>query len=454
MGEHAKDVVHLGGIDIPNQVFAQATSFKAFKSCAGEEGLLGLGFAEISSHNFPTVLQNLKDVLRFPVFSLFLDPTDDYLPTNFADNEHQDSSGNENFGSQKPTSAKSELVLGGVNQAHYEGCLHWHELGQFQLDTGEQFKGYWDFKLDAVKIGGMTLPTSALAIVDSGSSMLIGPADAVGKLAEMDSVFCLSMADPEDPQIIPCDSPDGFDAAVLDCDQPVFNLDFVADGVTYSLAKDDIITEIDTDDGTRICVLRIMTSPGVDLWIMGDVFLNVHYAAFDFVSRKVGFARLSPNSGEVCQADWPMDLNNKDNAISGGASSGSGFGGADTEGESGSGFGGDSTSGSGAGGQDGTTTRPAESPVNAPPPEFSPPSIGEVGSAASPPEATSRSDSAPSLPSSGKAGIALVALVLASVLVFVVWKRRRRYQRAARFDAVAGSADFGEELELSGGVLS
>jgi len=203
-----------------------------------------------------------------------------------------------------------------------------------------------------------------------------------------------------------------------------------------------------------VVVLRIMTSPGVDLWIMGDVFLNVHYAAFDFVNRKVGFARLSPNSGEVCQADWPMDVSNKDNAISGGASSGSGFGGADTEGESGSGFGGDSTSGSGAGGQDGASTRPAESPVNAPPPEFSPPSIGEVGAEASPPEATSRSDSTPSLPSSGKAGIALVALVLASVLVFVVWKRRRRYQRAARFDAVAGSADFGEELELSGGVLS
>jgi hypothetical protein len=438
-GEHAKDILHLAGIDIPDQVFAQVTSLSNFKTCAGEEGLLGLGFSEISSHNFPTVLQNIKDRLRFPIFSLYLDRRDDYPPADFAGNDHEDSSGNQNFGEQKPLSASSELIFGGVNHAHYENCISWHDLGQFQLQDGEEFKGYWDFKLDEVRIGGTSLPSSVLAIVDSGSSFLIGPTDAVGRLAEMDSVDCLSLEDPDQPELVPCNSQQGFDAAVLDCNQPVFNLDFVADGVTYSLSKDDLITEIDTDEGP-ICVLRILTTPGIDAWILGDVFLNLHYSVFDFGNRKVGFARLSESSGEVCQADWPMDINNKD-----------GNSGSNSDGSSTEGFGVGGKSSSAFGGRD-ESAAPAEPTTGVRPPELPTSSAAAVSTTASSP--TSTSSFGDSFPIFGKTGIVLAALIVLSLVAFMMLKRRRRYKRAARFDDMVESVDVGEELEMSGGVLS
>jgi hypothetical protein len=36
--------------------------------------------------------------------------------------------------------------------------------------TGSKFEGYWDFSLDVVRVGGTDMPTSKLALVDSGSS--------------------------------------------------------------------------------------------------------------------------------------------------------------------------------------------------------------------------------------------------------------------------------------------
>jgi len=137
-GTHVKDVLHLDDLDIENQVFAQITRFENFEGCESEEGVFGLGFNFISSHNLPTPINNLKDKLRHPIFSLYLNQKDDY--PNADDNVG-------GFISGRPMSATSEIVFGGVNQNRYEGCLNWHELGQFkEVVTGRTFRGYWDFR--------------------------------------------------------------------------------------------------------------------------------------------------------------------------------------------------------------------------------------------------------------------------------------------------------------------
>jgi hypothetical protein len=74
-----------------------------------------------------------------------MNPTDDYPPSDA--NVNPDEKGNAKYYNGHALTANSEIVFGGVNQKHYEGCLKWHELGQFKdLSSGQTFQGYWDFK--------------------------------------------------------------------------------------------------------------------------------------------------------------------------------------------------------------------------------------------------------------------------------------------------------------------
>jgi cathepsin D len=299
VGVHAKDVLQLGdSLTIPDQIFAQITQLEHYNSCASEEGIFGLGFSFISSHNFPTPINNLQDKLRHPIFSLYLDPTDDY-PGETSKDGH---------GKGHAVSSHSELVFGGVNQKHYEGCIVWHNLGQFQeAHSGATFVGYWDFKLDGVQVGGTDMPSSSLAVVDSGSTYVVGPSEAVGQIAKINGATCYTMAPGENPLQVDCDDPDGFDAAQVDCEKPFFDLEFKADGATYRLTKEDLLLDISTSQGD-VCLLRLQGSNDIPGWILGDVFLNKYYAAFDFRNKRVGFAKASKNSADVCESDVPMDL--------------------------------------------------------------------------------------------------------------------------------------------------
>ena len=301
-GVHAKDVLQLGdSLTINDQIFAQITTLSNFQSCASEEGIFGLGFSFISSHNFPTPINNLINRLRHPIFSLYLDPTDDYP-------EETKSGESKAHGSGHAVTSHSELVFGGVNQKHYEGCITWHDLGQFQ-DTysGDTFVGYWDFKLDAVEVGGTQMPSSTLAIVDSGSTYVVGPSEAVGQIAQINGADCFESVPGKDPIPVACDSPDGFDAAAVDCDKPFFDLEFKANEVTYVLNKEDLLLTVATSQGT-ICLLRLQGSNDIPGWILGDVFLNKYYAAFDFQKKRVGFAKASKRSADICETDLSMDL--------------------------------------------------------------------------------------------------------------------------------------------------
>lgn len=293
-GVHVKDILHLGdSLTVNEQVFAQITSLANFQTCASEEGVFGLGFSMISSHNFPTPINNLSSKLRHPIFSLYLDPTDDYPEPNPTETKTH----------VQPTSHHSELVFGGVNPRHYIGCISWHSLGQFkEVRTGHTFQGYWDFRLDAVAVGGALLPSSELALVDSGSTYIVGPGAAVQKIAEVNGATCFVMPPGAEPQAIACDSPSGFDAAALECDAPMLSLEFRADGATYTLEKEDLISRLETPQGD-ICILRIQASNDIPGWVLGDVFFNRFYSVFDFQQKRVGFAKSTKDSSDVCGAD-------------------------------------------------------------------------------------------------------------------------------------------------------
>ena len=260
-GFYAQDVLRLGDfVEIDNQVFGEVTSLEQFETCAVEEGVFGLAF-NMAFHSYPagaTPLSNLATKLRHPVFALYLDDQEDYPMPDDTVEMQPDAHGNSKHGTAPATGAHSELVFGGVNQNHYEGCLSWHDLGQFSLQDGSTFQGYWDFKLDTVKLGDSPLAAgSTLALVDSGSTYVVGPVDAIGYAAEQNQAVCFNMKDDGEPDIVDCTNPFGFEAASIDCDQKTFHpLEFVADGTSYFLGREELVDVIETSLGP-LCLLRL-----------------------------------------------------------------------------------------------------------------------------------------------------------------------------------------------------
>jgi hypothetical protein len=259
-GFHGKDVLTLGSsIRIPDQVFAQITDVSRFQTCATEEGVFGLAFSFISSHKFPTPISNMQSLLRHPMFSFYLQATDDYPKAKTT--SEPDEQGNFQRGRDPPTGALSELVFGGVDKKHYEGCLHWHDLGQFEdMSTGHTFVGYWDIKLQGVQVAGKALqdPLSPLALVDSGSTYIVGPTASIGEIAFLNKAECIILPPEQgmDPLLVECDNPFGFDVAAIECDQPILDLEFIMDGITYTLGKQDLLTVLPTSSGD-VCILRL-----------------------------------------------------------------------------------------------------------------------------------------------------------------------------------------------------
>lgn len=294
------------------QIFAHATAVYDFETCEGEDGVLGLAYIYESNNKYPSLLRTLEDKLFHPMYSLYLSPHDDYPD----DSELQgipDAYGNVESGMYAtPTNATSEIVLGGVNQKHYTGCLQWHDLGQFKDDiSGNQFEGYWDFSLDLVKVGGTEMTTSNVALVDTGSSYIIGPPRDVAQFAVLNNAKCFTVDSASNtfspPQEVDCQREQGFDASIIECDEPFFNLEFIADGITYVLEKEDLVLNIPTSFG-QACVLRVVGSEGIPGWVLGDAFLNKYYTAFDFGNQKVGFAVSAEHSEDICQADLGLDI--------------------------------------------------------------------------------------------------------------------------------------------------
>ena len=117
------------------------------------DGILGMGFTSISIDNTPTVFESMiqQNLVDQPMFSFYL-----------GDN------------------APGELMFGGYDASKFTG-----ELTTVKLLSAT----YWEIGLDGVKAGDYHSESNAgdkpmTAIVDSGTSLLVGPKKEVTKLAK------------------------------------------------------------------------------------------------------------------------------------------------------------------------------------------------------------------------------------------------------------------------------
>ncbi|KAG7012357.1 hypothetical protein SDJN02_25109, partial [Cucurbita argyrosperma subsp. argyrosperma] len=146
-GFFSNDNVRVGDLVVKNQDFIEATREPSLTFLVAKfDGLLGLGFQEISVGNAVPVWYNMvdQDLVKEPVFSFWLNR-----------NVEEEEGG--------------EIVFGGVDPKHYKGEHTYVPVTQ---------KGYWQFDMGDVLIDGE--PTGycgggCSAIADSGTSLLAGP---------------------------------------------------------------------------------------------------------------------------------------------------------------------------------------------------------------------------------------------------------------------------------------
>ncbi len=135
--------------------------------------------------------------------------------------------------------------------------------------------GYWTVGLQGVQVGGADLGSKThAAVVDSGTSLLVGPGKDVRELAQRLGA-------------VPSKEVDKFfevDCAAVS-DLPTIG--FVIQGETYTLAAKDYVIQ-DED----VCLLAMQADDQANpQWILGDVFLRTYYCVFDYAARRVGMAK-------------------------------------------------------------------------------------------------------------------------------------------------------------------
>ncbi|KAK2992497.1 hypothetical protein RJ640_005644 [Escallonia rubra] len=146
-GFFSKDNVKVGDLIVKNQEFIEATREPGVTFLVAKfDGILGLGFREISVGNSTPVWYNMvkQGLVKEPVFSFWLN------------RKTEEEEG-------------GELVFGGVDPNHYKGKHTYVPVTQ---------KGYWQFNMGDVVIDGKPsgyCSSGCAAIADSGTSLLAGP---------------------------------------------------------------------------------------------------------------------------------------------------------------------------------------------------------------------------------------------------------------------------------------
>ena len=157
----SKDDVKVGDIVVKGQGFAEATKEPGIAFLFAKfDGILGLGFDEISVDNVKPVFYNMMEqkLIDAPMFSFWLNRT-----------TSEDGA---------PSVVGGELVFGGSDPAHFIGE---HTYVPVTRDA------YWQIKMDDFKVAGRSIGAcdgekGCQVIADTGTSLLAGPVETISKI--------------------------------------------------------------------------------------------------------------------------------------------------------------------------------------------------------------------------------------------------------------------------------
>lgn len=145
-----------------------------------------------------------------------------------------------------------------------------------EIMNGKEFKfhevaeqKYFSLKLTGLRQAEKKIDAGNFyAVIDSGTSVLVGPQKLVDQLTEGIVVRKTCRGIENLPDIA-----------------------FEIDGVEYVLTKEDYVLKV-TSGGVTECMLSVMGSDfpeGFNYFILGDTFMRKYFSYFDLNNNRVGF---------------------------------------------------------------------------------------------------------------------------------------------------------------------
>jgi cathepsin D len=203
-----------------------------------------MGFQSISDYNAPPLFQSLvaAKAVSSPVFAF------------------------------KLSDSGAELTLGGLNPDLYTGSVTYVPVTE---------EGYWQVDMDSVNVGTKKAVTGVGAIIDSGTTLIVGDSTNVAK-------FYKSV-----PGAKAAGASVGDGYYTFPCSSVPSNISISFGGKKFTISP-DVFNLGQVSEGSSLCVGGIVGEDlGVDFWIVGDVFMRNVYTVFDYGNSQVGFAQLA-----------------------------------------------------------------------------------------------------------------------------------------------------------------
>ncbi|XP_032872413.1 cathepsin E-like [Amblyraja radiata] len=209
------------------------------------DGILGMGYQSLSAEGATTVLHNMisQQVISEPLFSV-------YLTRSAVDGE-----------------SGSEIIFGGVDPSHYQGSINWVPVTH---------QAYWQIEIQRVTVNGQVVACSegCPAIIDTGTSLLVGPTNAITNIQQAVGATPGSYGQ----YSINCNDLSSMPDVVF----TINGYDFTLPATAYAL-KSTYYNQVSCMSG--------FGDTGSNLWILGDVFIGEYYSIFDRGNNRVGLAK-------------------------------------------------------------------------------------------------------------------------------------------------------------------
>lgn len=230
-GTVSQDVTSLGDANA-SMGFGEITSASGLAFYASQmSGILGLAYDTISVDHLPTFVDQSNEKDKSFAFTLHSNPEASYLTMPGYD---------------------TELV--GDNKFQFHNVVE---------------NRYYSLALTGLRQGSTHIPSDNFkAVIDSGTSVLVGPNTLVKPLINGITV--------------------NEDCSGLD---KLPDIAFYIDNIEYSLTPNDYVLQVTQGSDTQ-CVLAVMGQDfpaGFNYFILGDTFMRKYYSFFDKNNNRVGF---------------------------------------------------------------------------------------------------------------------------------------------------------------------